>query len=417
VRAAGALWLRRLTSATILLFAIAAIEELSSGIPSTGAPDIERALRLSHTATATVLFVVPGVIQLVLDPLVIVAAERFGRPWIVRGGLAVMALTSFVAALAPGPVTLACALSFWGVATGAAASFAEVTLVDLWPDRRARTMARWTLIGVIGDFLAPLLLGALALLGLGGGAWRVAFAVVGGALAIWTIALCLRPFPEPAEPPGEDEPSLWQAVRAALGDRVLIAWLFGMALTSLLDEILVVFASIHVRDTLGASPAEQAVVVGAFVAGGAVGLVILERLLVRHSEHRLMIATGIACTVVFGLWLAAPTVWLSALLLAGVGATAVPLYPLATAKAYDRCPGRSSVVLVASQLFAPFALAVPWLLGRLADHAGTLVALALLAAQPIGFVVLAAATRRTVTDRAVTTGDRGSRDNRTGDAR
>lgn len=365
-------------------------EELSAGVPSGGAPDIERSLGLSHTATAMTLFLVPGVAQLVLDPVWFWLAERFGRPWLVRGGLAVMAGASFLAAAAPGPVTLAAALSIWGVATGAATSMTELTLIDRWPDQRARTMARWTLLAMIGDFAAPMILGALAVLTPGVSAWRTAFAIVGCLLAAWAILLSLRAFPAAAAAPAEDdEPPLWQAAREALRDRVLIAWLFGTALCNLLDEILIVFASIHVRDDLGATAGEQSAVVGAFIAGGAAGLVGLDRLLTRHSERRLMIAAGAACTVAFAAWLAAPAVWPAVALMVPVGATAAPLYPLASARAYARCPGRSSVVLVTSHLFAPLALALPWLLGWIADHAGARAALAVLAAQPIGLVALA----------------------------
>jgi MFS family permease len=381
----------------VLLFGVALLEELSSGVPASGAPGIERSLQLSHTATAVVLFTVPGLIQLVLDPIVFLMADRFGRPVLVRGGLAVMAAALLVAAIAPGPVTLACALSIWGVATGAATSFTEVTLIDQWPDRRARTMARWTLLALVGDFAAPMVLGALAVVdhGRAGQAWRTGFAIAGGLLAVWAIAVSLRPFPAPAVTPGDDEPPLWQAVRSAIRDRVLIGWLFGVALCNLLDELLIVFASIHVRDELGASAAWQSATVAAFVAGGAIGLVGLDRLLTRHSEHRLVIAAGIACAVAFALWLAAPTVWLSALLMVVVGATTAPLYPLASAQAYARCPGRSGVVVVAGHVFAPFVLVLPWLLGAIADRAGTLAALALLIAQPIGLVVLAVVTART----------------------
>jgi MFS family permease len=361
-------------------------------VPSGGAPDIERSLGLSHTATAVVLFLVPGVVQLVLDPVWFVLSERLGRPWLVRGGLAIMAVTSLVAAAAPGPVTLAGALSIWGVATGAATSCSELTLIDRWPDRRARTMARWTLLALAGDFAAPLLLGALAVIAPGREGWRIAFAVVGGLLAVWALAAALSALPAAADAAGEDEPPLWQAAREALRDRVLIGWLFGTALCNLLDEILIVFASIYVRDELGASAAAQSAMVGAFVAGGAIGLVGLDRLLARHGEHRLVIAAGIACAAAFAAWLAAPTVWLAVVGMVPVGATAAPLYPLASAQAYARCPGRSSVVLVTSHLFAPVALVLPWLLGWVADHAGVLPALALLAAQPIGLVALAAVT-------------------------
>jgi MFS family permease len=376
---------------------------------------------LSHTATATVLFLVPGVVQLVLDPVWFFLADRFGRTWLVRAGLATMSVMMLVAALAPGPVTLAVALSIWGVATGAAVSLGELVLIDLWPDQRARTMARLTLLGLVGDLAAPVLLGALAVLAPGPEVWRTAFAIVGVLLAMWTVVVSLRAFPASAAAAADDEPPLWQAAREAIRDRMLIAWLFGTALCHLLDEILIVFASIHARNVLGATAAEQSVLVGAFIAGGAVGLVVLERLLTRYTEHRLLIVAGTACTAAFVAWLAAPTVWLSVALMVAVGVTAAPLYPLASAQAYARCPGRSSVVLVTSHLFAPFALAVPWLLGWIADRAGTLAALAALAAQPIGLVILAAATRRSTTPPATTTdrpmtADRDSPDSQTGDA-
>lgn len=176
---------------------------------------------------------------------------------------------------------------------------------------------------------------------------------------------------------------------------MLIAWLFGTALCNLLDEILIVFASIYVRDELGATAAAQSAMVGAFIVGGAIGLLALDRLLARHSERTLVIAAGVGCAVAFAAWLLAPAVWLAIVLMVPVGATAAPLYPLASARAYARCPGRSSVVLVTSHLFAPLALALPWLLGWVADHAGTLAALGLLAAQPIGLMALAVMTDRT----------------------
>ena len=315
-------------------------------------------------------------------------------------------------------MTLAGALSIWGVATGAATSCAELTLIDRWPDQRARTMARWTLLALVGDLAAPLLLGALAVVAPGPGTWRIAFAIAGGLLAALAACASLSPLPAAQIAAGDDEPPLWQAAREAIRDRVLIGWLFGTALCNLLDEILIVFASLHARDELGASAAAQSAMVGAFIAGGAIGLVGLDRLLARHGEHRLVIAAGIACTAAFAAWLAAPVVWLSVVLIVPVGATAAPLYPLASAQAYARCPGRSSVVLVTSHLFAPFALALPWLLGWIADRAGVLAALALLAAQPIGLVALAVATRRAAAPAPVpvTTADRDSRDSRTGDA-
>jgi len=359
-------------------------------MPAAGSPDIERSFGLSHTATTLVLFVVPGVAALVLEPLLFVLADRWPRRHFVRCGLAAMALGALGAALAPGPITLAAANTLWFVAAGIAVALTEATLVDMWPDARARTMARWSLLSLAGDIGAPALLGALA------GDWRTGFTIAAGVLAVWWLATTLRPFPQPPPSPvepGDEEPSLLAALRDALGDRTLLFWLFGTALCDLLDEILVVFASLHVRDDLGAGTTWQSVTIGAFVLGGAAGLFALDRLLKYRSERWLLVAAGLACAVCYTAWLFAPTVWLCAALMVPVGATAAPLYPLAAAQAYARRPGRSGSVLAASHLFTPLGLALPWLLGAVADRAGIPVALALLVAQPLGLVVLVTAGR------------------------
>ena len=357
-------------------------------MPVAGAPDIERGLGLSHTGTALVVFVGPGAIALVVEPLLFLLADRYPRRWFVRGGLAAMAVGSVIAALAPGPVVLAGALTLWGVASGIAVALAQGTLVDRWPELRARTMARWSLLSLVGDLGAPVLLGALA------GDWRTGFFVAAAVLAVWTL-LMLRPFPDaPATEDDDEAPApLLAALRDALTDRTLVLWLFGVALCDLLDEILVVFASLHLRNDLGAGTTVQSITIGAFVLGGVAGLFVLDQLLKHRSERFLLIAAGLACAGTYALWLAAPTAWLAVVLIVPVGATAATLYPLAAARAYARRPGQSGSVLAASHLFTPLGLALPWLIGMVADRAGLTIALALLVVQPLGLVALATRER------------------------
>ncbi len=367
---------------------VALLDELVSGAPTMGAPDIRHAFDLSHASTTLVIFVVPAIVGLVLDPLVFLAADRYPRKWFIAGGLGAMAVASFVAALAPDPATLAVACACWYVAAGASASLSQATLVDRAPEHPARTMTRWTLFAAVGDLVAPLALAAIAMLGL---SWRASFVLVGGALAIWCVAITACQFPE-TRAVSEDEPPpppLLRALREALRDRALVLWLLGVALCDLLDEILVVFASLHVRTELGAGPGWQSAIVAGLVIGGIAGLMVLDRLLTRYADHTLLVACGLACAGSYVAWLAAPSLLASAILIVPVGATSATLYPLAAARAYARCPERSGVVLAAGHLFTPLALALPWLLGLVADRAGTFVALALLIVQPLGLAVMA----------------------------
>jgi MFS family permease len=371
-------------------------------VPGIAAADLEQSFATSHAALTLSIFLGPGIIALGVEPVLFLLADRYPRRWFVRGGIAAMAIGVWVAAFAQGPITLALALSIVWIATGTASGIGQAMLVDELSHERGRTLARWSMWSLAGDLAAP---GLLAVLALVGGTWRAAFAIVGVLLVLWLIALVVAqppPTPEPS-PPRElaaarearnDKPrSIFAALRDALRDRMLIAWLFGTTLCDLLDEILVVFASIHLRVDLHASALWQSAAVAALVIGGALGLVACDWLLRLRSERWVLVASAIGTAIAYVPWLAAPTPLVSTLLMLPVGACAAPLYPLAAAQAYARQPEASGAVLAAGHLFTPIALALPFLVGSVADHAGTTAALALLVAQPLGLVVLVAATR------------------------
>jgi predicted MFS family arabinose efflux permease len=374
-----------------VLLGVELLDELDSGVPFAGSPAIQSTFATSYATTAWVLLLVPALLGLVLEPIIFLAADRWPRRHFVRAGLVGMALSAAAAALAPGPLSLSLALATSFVAAGTGVALAQATLADLYPETRERVMTRWALMGLLGDLVGPVLLAALAAAGLG---WRAAFGVVAALLALWSLAL-FRPFPDPprtAEQQEKEEAEshgLLASLKLALGDRRLLLWLGATAFCDLLDELLVVFASLHLRDDLGAGPTERAVVLGAFIVGGAAGVLWSERLLRRHAPLRVLAGFAAACVASYLLWVAMPTWWLSAVAMLAVGATASPLYPIAVAKAYAALPGRSGAVNAAGHLFTPVAMALPWLLGRLADHAGTTAALLVLVAEPLALFLIA----------------------------
>jgi fucose permease len=250
-------------------------------------------------------------------------------------------------------------------------------------------MTRWTMLGELGDFAGPALFAVLAWLSIG---WRGAYLVVGGLVALWAIPIALqRAVPSAASDDDEDETDESAGLRAistVLGNHRLLLWLFGTALCNLLDEILVVFASLHLRDNLGATVVERSAILAGSVIGSALGLIIADRLLRRVSPLRLLAMSAATCAVTYALWILAPTLWLSGLALFAVGIAAAPLYPIAAAQAYAALPGRSGTVNAAGHLFTPLTLAMPWLLGVLADHFGAAAALWPLLLQPLTLVAI-----------------------------
>jgi predicted MFS family arabinose efflux permease len=363
-------------------------DELASGVPFAGSPAIRATFSTSYAATTSVLLLVPALVALVLEPIIFLAADRWPRRHFVRAGIAGMAVFSLAAACAPNPLFLSLAVALLAVSAGTGVSLAQATLVDLHPEARERVMTRWALMGLAGDLIGPVLLAVLAAAGLG---WRAGFGVVGVLLALWSLAT-FRPFPDPprnAAGEAEEEVPLFGALKLALRDCRLMLWLGATAFCDLLDELLVVFASLHLRDDLGAGPTERAVVLSAFIVGGAGGVVWAERLLAKHAPLRVLAGFAAACVASYLVWLAMPTWWLSAIAMLAVGATASPLYPITQAQAYAALPGRSGAVNAASHLFTPVAMALPWLLGLLADHAGTTAALLVLVAEPLALFLIA----------------------------
>jgi fucose permease len=307
-----------------------------------------------------------------------------------------MALAAIACALAPGAVTLALATAVLYVAIGTASGLAQAVLIDSrvaaqGPGSRGRTMARWTLFATAGDLAAPTLLAVV-------GSWRLGFVVVGVALLVVATALARAELADSPAPDDLESPGVWAALRSALTDPVLISWLFATALCDLLDEIVIVFASIHVREDLGGSVLAQSATVAAFVTGGAIGLLALDVVLRRRSEIAVLVACAVACALCYAAWLGASGPWATAVLMLPVGATAAPLYPLAAAQSYARRPDAPGSVLAASPLFTPLGLALPFVIGLVADHAGTTVALALLLVQPLGLALLAVFSRTAQVD-------------------
>jgi predicted MFS family arabinose efflux permease len=254
-------------------------------------------------------------------------------------------------------------------------------------------------MGELGDFVTPLLIIALTAAGLG---WRAAL-VVAGALQLVHALVLSRVRLEPAtavgdaaygDDDGDDDDargSIWENLRAALRDRELMLWLGACALCCLLDDILVAFGVLFLRDELGAGVDVQALAFLVAALCGVLGLFLTDRLLHRVDPRNVLIASSLATAVVFVLWLFARTIPASVILLGLIGLFCAPLYPICAARAYAARPGQAGLVAALDQLFVPVPVLAPLLIGFVADRFGIVIALALLLLQPVG-VALAAVT-------------------------
>lgn len=372
------------------LFAVELLDELYSGVPSVGSADIQAGFAVTYGVTAWALLLVPGGLALLVEPMLFVLADRHPRKWFVCGGLFAMGVAALLVSVATHVALVSAALTLAWIGSGSAVNLAQATLVDARPHERERVLTRWTLLGEVGDLLAPALMAGVAVVG---ASWRSAFAFVGVAMLVWGLWLSRQPFDEVAPADEEDdepEPTVLEALREALGRRRLVFWLGATALCDLLDEIVVVFAALYLRDELGLGSVARSAIIAAAIAGAIVGVMITDRLLKTRPAIPLLSWSSVACALSYLAWLGARDAWSSGLAFFFVGVFAAPMYPIASAQAYAALPGRSGTVNAAGHVFTPLTLAAPWLLGLVADRVGLLVALALLLLQPVGLTLVAA---------------------------
>ena len=145
-----------------------------------------------------------------------------------------------------------------------------------------------------------------------------------------------------------------------------------------MDEALVSFGALHL-EALGATAAQRGVVLGVATLGAIAVLLGVERIAARCSGMRLLLLASASCSLVFGACLVTSSLPLGAALLAVTFALAAPFHPVVSAQAFAALPGRSTAVNIINSSMATVELAIPLLLGAIADRFGVRAALAAVA--------------------------------------
>ena len=331
-----------------------------------------------------------GLLAIFLEPPLFFLSDRYPRRWFVCGGLAVLGLSCFLAAAAPGYWWLFAALLLFGPASGCGVTLSQATLIDGDPENAERWMTRWTLAGCLGDFATPALLAVMAALRFG---WRGAFVVCGGLALLQAALLWRHTFPDEQDDTKEDEHVPWrEAIRLALGNRTLIAWSLALLATTLLDEILVAFATLRMTRDLSLSDQQAFFVIACLSGGAAAGLFAAELALDRWSSQRLLVSTCLFSVVAHLGFVLSRAPWALAGWAVLSGIALAFHYPLAKARLYRALPGRSGTAVAVAGLWGPLDLLFPVGIGLLADRFGYLPALLLLLLQPLTILVIAIAT-------------------------
>jgi MFS family permease len=364
------------------------LDELSSGVAVVGAPAVERDYGLDHATYTLFVFAAPTLVAGLAESALALASDRVSRRVFLVGGMLALSLSLAASALSPWPLVFSLGLAVASTASGCACGAAQASLVEENPGSPERAMARWSFFGALGDVATPPLV-AFALTV--GRSFRGALLVVAALLAAHAWALSRAPARDRPDEGEESDVPLLEALRRASRHGALWAWLFGAAMCTLLDEIVVALAALRMRSDLGASEAGAAAWTATVSAGVALGALATDRLLTRVSPRALLASSALGSVLALAAVLAAPSiVWLAPSLFV-LGLAAAPQYAIAKARAYSALPGSPGVVNALYGVFAVLDVAAPLTIGFVAARRGIGPALACLLLQPLTLFALACA--------------------------
>ena len=373
-----------------ILLSMGMLDELITGIPVVALPLLRDRLNLDYVQIGF-LFTAAAISGMLVEPFINLASDRASkRPWIL-GGLLLLAISFALIGSLTNYALLMMAFIISYPAGGAAVDLSQAVLIDAAPDEAARTMTRWTLLSSIGDFLAPLVVAAFAVIHLG---WT---ALCWLAATLWLVPafwLAVLPFPARATSSQINEDDDTITIRAslheALRDPQLVRWAVLSIIPSMLDEVFLSFVVLYLGDVLHVSETMIALIVTLQMLSSLAGLFWLESLLKRHqySAVFLLVCSSLFTLVGVLLLLCVHVLWLVVLALLVISIGCAGWYPLAKAEAYTRKPASSGMVRVIIGLGEPLITALPGAIGVISANFGILAGLGILGLAPVLMLLL-----------------------------
>ena len=323
----------------------------------------------------------PGLVSVVIEPVVGVLGDVWRRRALVLGGGVAFAAALVLAGSSGSFALLLVAFAVLDSASGAFVSLSQATLMDAEPDRREENMTRWTIAGSVGALAGPALLAGAVAAGL---SWRSPFLAF-AAVTLVLVALAARVrFPRP---PPEQRPRARDALRA-LRRRETLRWLALLELADLLGDVLLGFVALYFVDVVGQRAGVGGAAIVTWTAAALAGGFLVLRLLRRMPGARYLRVSAVLAAAAFAAFLLLPGVGAKLAALALLALITSGWYPVIQARVYAQLPGQSGTALALGNVFYLPAAAIPLGLGLAAQAWGLQTALWLLLAAPAALLLL-----------------------------
>jgi FSR family fosmidomycin resistance protein-like MFS transporter len=337
---------------------------------------------LSYVQVA-LLFAIPSLAALAVEPLLGVLADRGWRRRLILGGGLVFAATTVGVGIASGFAVLLAVVALAYPASGAFVGLSQGVLMDDARHNRERLMAGWTLVGSVGVVVAPLAVAAC--LALGGG-WRPVFAVLGLGVAVSLLALRglhLSTGVMSVESFGAGIRSVARLLHRA----EVVRWLTLLQATDLMLDVLHGFLALYLVDVAQVGPARAALGVATWTGGGLVGDALLLLILRRLSGTGYLRVSAVLVGAVYPVFLLVQSFAAKLVALALLGVLNAGWYAIPKARLYATVDGRSGAVFALGTVAGAVGGMLPLVIGLVAGAAGLGAALWIPLLAPVALLV------------------------------
>lgn len=356
---------------TLVFLLIEFIDELIGGVREAAWPLIRTELGLSYVEIGLLLSL-PGIIGSFIEPGLGIMADTGKKRAIILVGGVIFVFSSFLAAGSFHFLTLLVAYTLFFPASGAFVSLSQTVMMDLDPDRRVESMARWTFAGSFGYVLGPLLISGAAALSFG---WRIPYWGV-AIFAALVLALSWHAYTKWKSVFAEEKStgiSFIQGLKytgSVLHRKDIWRWLALLELSNLMLDVFYSYLALYLVDVVDLSPASAAIGVAIWSGVGLLGDMLIIPLLERVNAISYLRSSALLKLCLFPVFLIVPWTPIKFVSLGLLGLLNAGWYSILQAQLYATLPGKSGTAMS---------------LGSLAGIAGRLIPLALgLAAQAFG---------------------------------
>ena len=333
----------------------------------------------------------PAIIGTFVEPIILLLGDtRLRKPIMNTGGLLVSS-SFLLISYSPNFYIILLALIISYPASGAFVSLSQATLMDQNQGQETRMMARWTVVGSLGNLIGPLLIAASFTLLMG---WRWIFVILALAAGLLTLAVYFQYTPvvrlftkETNKDISSEIHKLISGLWKALGNLKFMRWIILLQLSDLMLAIFTGYVALYFADIVGLDIAQIGILMSILMAAGFLSDLSVIPLLERFPGRLIVRISALITGILYVALLILPWPWIKIIIVILLQLSNIGWYQVLQGEAYAALPRLSGTVTAISSAAGLLGGAIAFCVGWIASWIGLSTAMWILIIGPISLLL------------------------------